>query len=170
MNDNLLMNQLPNQPNSENSGRTAQENTAPLLATVQPAFVAAPELEVTVIPVLEEHLDVTKQVVETGRVRLVKTVEEFPQTVSTPLTREEFSIERIPVEQYIQEAPPVRVEGETTIYPVLREVVVVEKRLLLVEEIRVTKRQINTVDEQTVNLRREIVTVERSSLTDERPV
>lgn len=164
------MNQLHTQPDFNNPERIAQEGTAPLLDTTQLPNVAGSEMKRIVIPIVEEQLDVTKQVVETGQVRLVKTVEEHSQLVSTPLTRDEFAIERIPIEQYVQEAPSVRVEGETTIYPVLREVVVVEKRLLLVEEIHVTKRQIETVDEQTVNLRREVVTVERSSLADERSV
>ena len=166
----LMMNQLLTQSDSDAPRRTAQEDTAPLLDTTQLTVVAASETEMTLIPVVEEQLDVTKRVVETGRVRLVKTVEEYPQTVSTTLTGDAFDVERISVQQYVQEAPSVRVEGETTIYPVLREVVVVEKRLLLVEEIHVTKRQTKTTDEQTVNLRREVVTVERSSSADERSV
>ena len=159
-----------NQPNPDDPERTAQEDTSPLLDGDTPIATTLTTAESIVIPVIAEQLQVTKQVIETGQVRLVKTVEEHPQTVSTPLIREEFDIERVPMERYVTEAPTLRVEGDTMIYPVLREVVVVEKRLMLVEEIRVRKRQVETVDQQTVNLRQEVITVERSSPTDERSV
>ena len=150
--------------------RTAQEDTSPLLEGSRPAASFPSATDSTVIPVIAEQLEVTKQVIETGQVRLIKTVEEHPETVHTPLIREEFDVERVPINQYVTETPTHRAEGDTMIYPVLREVVVVEKKLLLVEEIRVTKRQIETVDEQTVILRQEVITVERSSPTDERSV
>ena len=40
--------------------------------------------ESVVIPLLEEQLHVEKQLVETGRVRITKTVLEEPQTVQIP--------------------------------------------------------------------------------------
>jgi uncharacterized protein (TIGR02271 family) len=49
------------------------------------------------------------------------------------------------------------------IIPVLREEVVVEKRILLVEELRITKRQIQTNTPQQVTLRKEEVIVDRTS-------
>ena len=51
--------------------------------------------------------------------------------------------------------------GDTTIYPVLREVLVVEKRLKLVEEVRVTRKQTTNHVQERVRLRREEITVER---------
>lgn len=166
-----MTNPMYNQPNPDDPERTAQEDTAPLLDGDPLTATNLTTADSIVIPVIAEQLQVTKELIETGQVRLVKTVEEHPQMVSTPLLREEFDIERVPMEQYVTEAPSLRVEGDTTIYPVLREVVVVEKRLMLVEEIRVTKRQVATVDEQIINLRQEVITVERSSpTTDERSV
>jgi stress response protein YsnF len=55
----------------------------------------------------------------------------------------------------------MRVEGDTTIIPVVEEIVVVEKRLVLVEEVRI--RQITTSEDVTVpvTLRRQTATVER---------
>jgi stress response protein YsnF len=47
------------------------------------------------------------------------------------------------------------------IVPILEEVVVVQKRLRLVEELRITKRQEHTQVSQPVILRKEEVTVER---------
>ena len=126
--------------------------------------------ETVVIPVIAEQLHVDKQLIETGRVRLVKTVHQDEQTINIPLLREEVTIERVALNQYVDQPPATRQEGDTTIYPVLQEVVVTEKRLLLVEEIRVTKRQVESHETQSVMLRREEVNVERIDAPHERPV
>ncbi len=125
------------------------------------------------IPVIEEQLVVGKQVVETGQVRIAKHVLEEEQTVNTSLVREEYNIERVPINQYVDVPPAVRQEGDVTIYPVLQEVVVTEKRLMLVEEVRVTKQQSETIDTQRIPLRREEIIIERTERTEpnsERPV
>jgi stress response protein YsnF len=69
----------------------------------------------------------------------------------------------------VDKLPVTRQEGQMTIYPVVKEVLVVQKRLLLIEEIRVTRQQTQTQDTQTVRLRREEMTVERTPTTPERP-
>lgn len=117
-----------------------------------------------VIRVIEEQLQVDKQVVETGRVLINKVVREEEQVVTTPVEHEEISVERVPVNQYVETPPSVRYEGDLTIIPVVKEVVVTEKRLMLVEEIHLTKRRITTDDTQRVMLRREEVTVDRAAV------
>jgi stress response protein YsnF len=62
----------------------------------------------------------------------------------------------------------MRNEGDTTIIPVLREVVVVQKRYEIVEEIRITKRKTERTDSQQVTLRKEEVHIERSGQDDNR--
>lgn len=113
------------------------------------------------ISLIEEQLQVSKARIETGRVHLTKTVEQREEIVSTPLLHHTVTVERVPVGRYVDVAPAARQEGNTTIYPVLEEVIVVEKRLMLIEEIRVTNQQQQTFDEQTVTLRREAITVAR---------
>lgn len=127
------------------------------------------ESETIRIPRLEEQLQVSTQRVETGRVTLTKTVQETQETVAIPLHQEQYVIERMSINQYVDEPPAPRQEGETTIYPVLNEVLVVQKRLLLVEEVRVTRQQTQTEETQTIPLRRETITVERTSINPERP-
>ena len=128
------------------------------------------EMKPVIIPVVEEQLQVDKQVIETGVVRITKHVIEESETVNIPVSRDEITVEHVAVYQYVDEAPAVRYEGETMIIPVLREVLVTEKKLLLVEEVHVTKRQITSQETQEVTLRKEEVTVERTGATDERPV
>lgn len=122
-----------------------------------------------VIPVIEEQIQVGKQVVETGKLRITKTIHEEAQQVDLPLLQEEFSVERVPINEYVDTPPATRVEGDTTIYPVLKEVLVIEKKLVLVEEVRITKRQQIAHDPQHIILRKEEVTVDRIASQSERP-
>lgn len=126
------------------------------------AATAAAESASTVIPVIEETLSVEKREVEAGGVRIHKRVEEREEVVELPLMREEVAIERVPVNRYLDggAVPEMRSEGDTTIIPLIEEVLVVEKRLLLREELHVTRRRSETMSRQTVTLRREDVTVE----------
>lgn len=114
-----------------------------------------------VIPVAAETLDVRKREVETGRVRLTKTVQERTQTVDEALLRKTVTVSRVPVGRLVDAAPAVRYEGDTMIVSVLEEVLVVEKRLMLVEEVHVTQQQTDIHAPQQVTLRHEQVTVER---------
>jgi uncharacterized protein (TIGR02271 family) len=117
-----------------------------------------------VVPVIEEQAIITREVVESGRVRLSKTVHEREELLEIPLKQEEVQVERVPINQYVADgasAPGLRYDGDTTIIPVLREVVVT--RLLVVEEIRVTKRTLNTTHTQPVKLLHEEVHIDRQS-------
>jgi uncharacterized protein (TIGR02271 family) len=116
-----------------------------------------------VIPVIQEQVLVEKQVVEKGKVRISKQVREYEELVDVPLLGDEVVVERVAVNQYVESAPAVRYEGETMIIPVVREVAVVEKRLVLAEELRVTKRRVETHAPQVVTLRKEEVSVERAA-------
>ncbi|RIV23451.1 DUF2382 domain-containing protein [Fibrisoma montanum] len=119
------------------------------------------------IPVIQEQVRIDKEVVETGHIRLSKLVHEEEQTVDVPTTHEEVNVHRVTINQYVDvPPPPIRYEGDTMIIPILREVVVVEKRLVLVEEVHVTKRRTETHKPQQVTLRREEVVVQRDTPTD----
>lgn len=120
------------------------------------------EIQSMTIPVIEEKLLIDKEIRETGRIKVEKKVHEIEEIVEIPVTNEESEVERVAVNQYINTPPPaIRQEGDTTIIPVLKEVTVVEKRLFLVEEVRVTKRKIHSEGSQPISLRREEVTVKR---------
>lgn len=127
-----------------------------------------PEGEIT-IPVIEETVRVSKERIEAARVRLIKTVDKRQEQVTLPLSEEEITVVRKPMNHYVEEAPGTRQEGNTTIYSVLKEVLVVEKKLMLVEEIHVTKQERTKIANQTVQLRSESITVEREVLQAERP-
>lgn len=112
-----------------------------------------------IIPVIEEKEQVGKRQIETGKVRIHKDVREEGFLVHTPLIHEDVEVERIPVNRFVEKAPDVRQEGDITIIPVMEEVVV--KRLILKEELHVTKRKKEVVHEETVRIRKEDVKIER---------
>ena len=113
------------------------------------------------IPLLEEELAVSKRVVETGVLRLHKQTEERNETVEVPLTRVAWQVDHIPINQVVMEQPAIRQEGETTIYPVVEERVSVLRELVLVEEVRVTRTAVTTVETSSHVLRRERLLEER---------
>lgn len=113
-----------------------------------------------VVPVIQEELQVTRREIERGGVRVHKYVEEREEVVEEPTYREEVTVERVTVGRPLEEEIGSRQEGDTLIIPVLEEMLVVEKRLVLVEEIRITKRRIEETEQARVVLRQERVEVE----------
>lgn len=114
-----------------------------------------------VVPVLAEELAIDRRVVTTGVVRVEKRVHEREELVDTAVTREHVQVDRVPVGQFVDAPPAIRHEGETLVIPVLEEVLVVEKRLRLKEEIRVTRQRVTEPAPERVVLRFEEVVVER---------
>ena len=115
-----------------------------------------------VIPVMEETLEVKKRQVETGGVRITKVVREHEEIVDEPLLRETVDVHRVTINRFIEAPVSVRFENDdTVIVPVFEEVLVVEKRLFLKEELHIRKRQTMTHQPQTVIRRSEEVSIER---------
>lgn len=127
----------------------------------------AEEQEVAAIPLVEERVAIGKRQVETGRYRVRISVEEREERVPVELSHDEVEIERVPKNVAVDELPSVRLEGTTTIIPVVEEVVVVEKRLMLVEEIHVRRRSAVETEEIPVRLRAEQAAVEREGADGE---
>jgi uncharacterized protein (TIGR02271 family) len=118
------------------------------------------ERDVT-IPVVVETPVIGTSTVETGRVRVHKHVVREPVELEAEAAREEVLVERVPFDCAVDGPLPVRTEGDVTIVPVVEEIVVVEKRFVLREEIRLTKRRTTRSVPVRSEARREVVTVER---------
>lgn len=116
------------------------------------------------IPVTEDVLVVERRTIDVGKVTVSKTVDEREAVVTEPVIHEEVRIERRRVDQPVSadSLPGVRIEGDTTVIPVLEEVLVVEKRLMLREEIRVTRVRRESPASYSTTVRREQVEVARS--------
>ena len=117
-----------------------------------------------IIPVIEEHATVHREVVETGKVHIRKTVTKEDVKINLPITNESYEVERVPVESKILDEPPpaVRYEGDVMIIPVLKEITVVQKKYEVVEELRITRHLTETPLVQEITLLKEHIHVERS--------
>ena len=122
------------------------------------------------VPVFEEELSVNVRTFDTGRgVRIHKTVEEQPVAVDELLMREHVDVHRVPVDQLLASGaavPAARYEGDVLIVPVCEEVLVVEKRMKLKEELHITRTRIEEPQAQTVVLKKERVSIERFDESD----
>ena len=111
------------------------------------------------VPVIEEQLHVDTQTSVTGVVRINKKVTSETVKVEAPYTQENVNIERIFINEYVDEIPPaVRHEGNTMIISVLQEVLV--KKTRLVEEVRITKSTEVFSNTESITLRTESVEVQ----------
>ena len=93
------------------------------------------------LTLLAEELSVAKETVETGRLRASKQTRTREAFIDENLRSEHAEIETIPIGRQIFEMPSVRHEGDTTIIPIVEEVLHTERRLILKEEIKITRRQ-----------------------------
>jgi len=115
----------------------------------------------TAIPLVEEKPRIDKQAVETGRVRIRTVVDEHLTRVADELERDDVSIERVPVNREVTAVPEIREEGDVLVVPLLEEVVVVEKRLVVREELRIHRNRKRERVDEAVSLRRMRAEVER---------
>jgi uncharacterized protein (TIGR02271 family) len=139
-----------------------------------PAHRATPtDGQTDVLPLAEERLVVGKEDVVTGRLRVRTQTKETQEIASLDLASEDADVVRVPIGREVDAAPPVRTENDVTIVPILEEVMVVEKRLVLKEELHIRRRTTVESFEAPVTLRRQEAVVEREDATggaaDSRP-
>jgi uncharacterized protein (TIGR02271 family) len=115
----------------------------------------------TVVPVVEEQLVIDKRQVDTGRVRVHKKIDKRQETVDLPLTRERVDVRRVVIDREVNDFLPIRREGDTTIIPVVEELLVVEKKLRLKEEIHIIRRREEERHIEEVTLEAERAEIER---------
>ena len=116
------------------------------------------------IPVHQEEAWVEKRIVDTGRgVRIHKTVAEHPCRIDERLLRDDVEVSHVPIDRIVplDQAPVTRYEGDTLVVPVLEEVLVVERRLRIKEELHITRTRREEHHAETVLLKSEQVSVER---------
>jgi stress response protein YsnF len=126
---------------------------------------ANPAADTEVIPLAEDEVRVSTRDVVTGRVRVRTVTDTVEETVGQELQGVRAEVERVPVDRLLDPgapSPQPRVEGGVTVVPIVEEVLVVEKRLLLKEEVRITLRDTTEYVEVPVQLRRQRAVVERS--------
>jgi len=114
-----------------------------------------------VLRLAEERLSVDKRVVETGRVRVRRITTEKVQKVDVPLSSDTYEVRRVPIGKEVKKTPPVRETRTEIIIPVVEEVLVVERRLVLREELHIRKVRSVERHSEEFTLRVQQATVER---------
>ena len=128
---------------------------------LRPLKAAAPT-DVARLELLEERVDVSRRIVAGQTVRVATTTQFREQQVDETLMRETADVERVPVGRIVDAVPDTRHEGDVTIIPVVEEVLVLERRLFLKEEVRIRRIRTTEVRRETVQLRQQVATITRS--------
>jgi stress response protein YsnF len=131
---------------------------------MNPAEPDQEKQELVRVPVVREEAWVEKRIVDTGRgVRIHKTVAEHPCRIDESLLRDDVQIHHVPVDRIVplDQAPATRYEGDTLVVPILEEVLVVERRLRIKEELHITRTRHEERHVDNVMLKSEQVSVER---------
>jgi stress response protein YsnF len=114
------------------------------------------------IPVVEEEASIDKRRETSGMVSVTTRTRTFEAIASADLERSHVTVRRVTIEQEVDAVPTIREEGDTTIIPVIEEILVVEKRLVLKEEIHLTRLKTTEHVELPVTLRKQVAAVERT--------
>jgi uncharacterized protein (TIGR02271 family) len=113
------------------------------------------------VPRVEEELLAGTREREAGAVRVRKRVLTEHQRMEVPTHREEVRVERVPVEGGV--AAEAQIGEDEVVIPVTEEEVVVEKRPVVKEEIRIRKDVIEDTEVVEEDVRREEVAIDDES-------
>ena len=125
--------------------------------------------EEVILPIVAETLVVGKRTIVTGRVRVTTVIDERPVDVRETLVHGGVEIERTAIGEEVLSVPPVRDEGDTIVVPVVREELVVTKRLILVEEVRLRRTAMTEAYAETMALRSQRAVIDREPVSQTQP-
>ena len=145
----------------------ANDGERSLLLAVDSEQQSKGSIEDPKLTLLEEELTVGKEAVETGRLRVSKQTHTREASIDENLLSEHADIERVPVGRQVFEMPLIRQEGDTTIVPIVEEVLHTERRLFLKEEIKITRRRTTEQFHDRVTLRYQEAVITRAQRATE---
>lgn len=108
-----------------------------------------------VISLAEETVEVSKQRVIDGHVRVTRQVSEHQQKIALMLRHQTAEIDRIPKSERLAEMPAIREENGVLIIPIVEEEVEIVRHLVLKEEWHIRRVVSEEATEQVVSLRRQ---------------
>jgi uncharacterized protein (TIGR02271 family) len=112
-------------------------------------------------PLHVEEISVSRREIKKANVQVALVTGTREQLIDEELTHVRVEIERVPIDRTVEVAPPTRQEGDITIIPIVEEIVVVERRLVLKEEVRVRRVSTKEQHQETVVLRQQEAVVTR---------
>jgi uncharacterized protein (TIGR02271 family) len=114
-----------------------------------------------VVPVVNEELHADAVPVQTGGVRVTKHVEGHDEILEQELRKGRVEVKRVKTDRVVDGPQPVQRLGNTLVVPVVSEVLHVEKRWVVTEEIHLTQIEERETVQQTVKVNHEEADVER---------
>jgi uncharacterized protein (TIGR02271 family) len=118
-------------------------------------------LDQVVIPLHAEEVSIGKRQVATGRVKVATVTQSREEVFEQPLQTERIEVERVPVGRVIEKAPEIRTEEDVTIIPVVEETLVLQRQLVLKEEVRIRRVHETQNHRERVVLRRQEAVITR---------
>jgi uncharacterized protein (TIGR02271 family) len=112
------------------------------------------------IPLRQEELVAHKEMRHMGDVEVRTEVEEVPGRIEVQAQREEVEVEHVPVGRVVAQREAPYHDGDVLVVPVYEEQLVVSKRLILREELRVKRVPSTETQVFEDTLRRERLVVE----------
>jgi stress response protein YsnF len=125
-----------------------------------------PPAEETRIPLHAEELSVSRRPAEGDTLQVSIVTREHECFIDELLNHERVTIERVLIGHAVDAIPPVRQEGDTTIMSVVEETIVIERRLILKEEIRIRRLQVFERHQEAVVLRSQEAVMARVAPVD----
>ena len=119
------------------------------------------EVERRTVPLVAEEAVVEKRRHEVGTVRVRTRTEEREERIRVPLVHDEVEVRHVPIGRYVRAPEPVREERDRIVVPLHEEVLVVEKRLILREELHLIRRPERRTETHRIPLRRERAEIDR---------
>lgn len=114
-----------------------------------------------VLPLHGEELEVSKRRLTSGRVRVSRVTTLYEAVLNELLAFERVVVDRVPVGEFVASMPEIRQEGDTIIIPIVEETPVIERRLMLTEELRVRRIRGEKEYRESVMLRKQEALVTR---------
>ncbi len=119
------------------------------------------EKEEIIVPVIAEQLHVDAVPVLKGGVRVIKRIIGEEQLIEQELRRDHIDVKRLKVYRIVDGPQESVQSGNTTIIPIVEEIIRVERQWVVTEEIYITRTEESAVHQETIVLNREEATVER---------
>src|SRR5918998_4791718 len=146
-------------PTTPRDGGQTGPDKVPVLEEAYSSDVRTKSKEI--LPLVEETATVHKREVATGKVRVRTVTDTIEEFAAANLRSESVEVTRVPIDQVVDVAPAVRTENDVVIVPVLEEILVVQKQLVLKEELHIRRRVETEAVEVPVSLRKQRAIVER---------
>ncbi len=110
-----------------------------------------------------EKLDVSRQINVGDKISVATVTREREHLVDEVLQNETVEVTHVAIGREIIEAPEITQDGDLTIIPVVEEVVVVTRKLILKEEIHLKRVRTSARHQETVVLRAQEAVVTREA-------